>query len=46
LAKTPLPTASQSCWERMFAFFVFFLSTFFWVLPTITTCRLQNLGMF
>jgi hypothetical protein len=23
LAKTPLPTTSQSCWERMFSFFVF-----------------------
>jgi hypothetical protein len=44
LAKTPLPTTLQSCWERIFAFF--FLSTFLWVLPTITTSQLQNLGMF
>jgi hypothetical protein len=41
-----LPTASQSCWERIFPFFCFFLSTFLWVLPTITTSKLQNLGMF
>jgi hypothetical protein len=26
--------------------FCFFLSTFLWVLPTITTSQLQNLGMF
>jgi hypothetical protein len=41
-----LPTASQGCWERIFAFLFFFLSTFLWLLPTITTSQLQNLGMF
>jgi hypothetical protein len=46
LAKTPLPTTSQGCWERIFAFLFFFLSIFLWVLPTITTSQLQNLGMF
>jgi hypothetical protein len=29
LAKTPLPTTLQSCWERIFAFLFLFLSTFF-----------------
>jgi hypothetical protein len=46
LVKTPLPTTLQSCWERIFAFLFFFLSTFLWVLPIITTSQLQNLGMF
>jgi hypothetical protein len=46
LAKTPLPTASQGYWERIFAFLFFFSFNFFWVLPTITTSQFQNLGMF
>jgi hypothetical protein len=31
---------------KNFCIFVFFLSIFLWVLPTITTSQLQNLGMF
>jgi hypothetical protein len=46
LAKIPLPTTLQSCWERIFAFLFSCLSTFLWALPTITTSQLQNLGMF
>jgi hypothetical protein len=29
LAKTPLPTTLQSCWERIFAFLFFFPFNFF-----------------
>jgi hypothetical protein len=41
LAKTPLPTTLQSCWERIFAFLFFSFQLFCGSFP-----QLQNLGMF
>jgi hypothetical protein len=46
LAKTLCQQHHKAVGKEFLHFCFFFLSTFLWVLPTITTSQRQNLGMF